>query len=391
MLQNPSNLYHQLIKFAGQYSQWSDLRHLGVMCWMMIGLIAEGKVNLTKWIDHVCTKAQIAQSTQRRLSRWVNNPRINPAKLYSPVVKAVFANWKDSEIYLSFDTSMLWDEYCIIRICVVHLGRGIPVGWRVLKHKSSSVKIDTYQDLLKRVSRLLPVNIKVILLADRGFANAELVRYVRKLGWHCRIRIKGNFWLRHPRQGWQRVSQFPVAMGEAKLIHNVQIHKQNSLTDVHLAIAWESTSGEHWYMISTEPTNLQTFREYGFRFTIEENFLDDKSSGFNLEDSKLRSAPALSRLCLVLAMTTLFLTAQGVEVVLTGQRRYVDPHWCRGASYLKIGWSWVKQALSKGWDLISALSFSTNIDPDPVKASRQQYQEKTYRIEFKATTQIWAN
>ena len=74
-------------KFAGQYSPWSDLRHLGVMCWMMVGLIAEGKVNLTQWIDHVCTKAQIAQSTQRRLSRWVNNPRINPAKLYSPVQK----------------------------------------------------------------------------------------------------------------------------------------------------------------------------------------------------------------------------------------------------------------------------------------------------------------
>jgi hypothetical protein len=106
-------------------------------------------------------------------------------------------------------------------------------------------------------------------LADRGFAKAELVRYVRELGWHCRIRIKGNFWLRHPRQGSQRVSQFPVAMGEAKLIHNVQIHKQNSLTDVHLAIAWESTSGEQWYIISREPTNLQTFREYGFRFTSQ--------------------------------------------------------------------------------------------------------------------------
>lgn len=391
MLDRPSHLHHKLMKFAGQYSQWSDLRHLGVMCWMMVGLIVEGKVNLTKWIDHVCTKAQIAQSTQRRLSRWVNNPRINPAKLYSPVVKAVFANWKDSEIYLSFDTSMLWDKYCIIRICVVHLGRAIPVGWRVLQHKSSSVKIDTYQDLLKRVSRLLPVDVKVILLADRGFANAELVRYVRKLGWHCRIRIKGNFWLRHPRQGWQRVSQFPVAIGEAKLIHNVQIHKCNSLTDVHLAIAWESTSGEHWYIISTEPTNLQTFREYGFRFTIEENFLDDKSSGFNLADSKLRSAPALSRLCLVLAMTTLFLTAQGVKVVILGQRRWVDPHWYRGASYLKIGWSWVKQALNKGWNLISVISFSTNIDPEPVQASRLQHQQRTYRIEFQATTVVWAN
>jgi hypothetical protein len=72
-------------------------------------------------------------------------------------------------------------------------------------------------------------------------------------------------------------------------------------------------------------------------------------------------------------MTTLFLTAQGVEVVLTGQRRYVDPHWFAQASYLKIGWSWVKQALNKGWNLISTISFSTNIDLDPVKASRQQH------------------
>jgi hypothetical protein len=57
MLEHPSHhIYHQLIKFAGQYSQWSDLRHLGVMCWMMVGLIAEGKVNLTKWIHKELTE-----------------------------------------------------------------------------------------------------------------------------------------------------------------------------------------------------------------------------------------------------------------------------------------------------------------------------------------------
>jgi len=33
--------------------------------------------------------------------------------------------------------------------------------------------------------------------------------------------------------------------------------------------------------------------------------LDDKSNGFDLESSRLRSAPAISRLCLVLAMTTI--------------------------------------------------------------------------------------
>jgi hypothetical protein len=89
-----------------------------------------------------------------------------------------------------------------------------------------------------------------------------------------------------------------------------------SLTDVCVAIAWEETSKQRWYILSTEATTLQTFQEYGLRFSIEENFLDDKSNGFELESSCLRS---LSRLCLVLAMTTLFLTAQGVEVVTTGE------------------------------------------------------------------------
>jgi hypothetical protein len=62
---------------------------------------------------------------------------------------------------------MLWDEYCLIRICVVDLGRAIPVGWRVIKHKSSSVKLETYQDLFNRVAKLLPSQPKIVLLADR--------------------------------------------------------------------------------------------------------------------------------------------------------------------------------------------------------------------------------
>ena len=94
---------------------------------------------------------------------------------------------------------------------------------------------------------------------------------------------------------------------------------------------------------------MKTFQEYGLRFDIEENFLDDKSNGFQLESSLIRSAPALTRLCLVLAMTTLYLVSQGVEVVKQGKRRWVDPHWFRGQSYLKIGWNWVKLALSRGW------------------------------------------
>jgi hypothetical protein len=62
------------------------------------------------------------------------------------------------------------------------------------------------------------------------------------------------------------------------------------------------------------------------RFDIEENFLDDKSNGFQLESSLIRSSDALSRLCFVISMATLYLVSQGTQVVSDNKRRWVDPH-----------------------------------------------------------------
>ena len=114
-----------------------------------------------------------------------------------------------------------------------------------------------------------------------------------------------------------------------------------------------------------------TFREYGFRFDIEENFLDDKSNGFQLESSLLRDAEMLEPLCMVLAVSTLYLVSQATQVVQQGKRRIVDPHWFRGSSYLKIGWRWVTTALCKGWHLCCQLGLVGGEDPDPVMASRR--------------------
>ena len=82
-----------------------------------------------------------------------------------------------------------------------------------------------------------------------------------------------------------------------------------------------------------------------------------------LESSEIRNAPALSRLCLVLALATLYLTAQGTEVVAQGKRRLVDPHWFRGSSYLKIGWNWVKTARSSRLTVVSNPYFKWQTGP----------------------------
>ena len=114
-MKKASRLHHALVKFLSQTAEWKDIRQIYVLAWMVVGLIAEGSVNLTRWIMTVNSKAQYAQSTQRRFARWLNNPRINVQRLYSPIIQSVLAQWQESVLDLSLDTSLLWNQYCLIR------------------------------------------------------------------------------------------------------------------------------------------------------------------------------------------------------------------------------------------------------------------------------------
>lgn len=362
-----SRLYNTIIKALSQHKKWLDVRHKFTLAWMVVGLISSEKISLTAWTPYVESKAQYAQSTQRRFHRWNCNDRINVNELYGPLIQEALVGWGEHILYLALDTSRLFDDYCLIRLSVVFRGRAVPVVWKVLEHKSSTVAYEVYKELLDSTAKLLPMGVSVVFLADRGFADTHLMEHVKKLGWHFRIRIKSSFLVNHKGQ-WRNVNEIPLEPGNAIFLNDVHITGQH-YGPVYLALGHSSDGKEEWYVASDEPVSLETFVEYGFRFDIEENFLDDKSNGFQLEDSKIRSAEALERLCMVLAVATLYLVSQGIVVVSKGKRRCVDPHWFRGSSYLKIGWRWVKTALTKGWRLCYKLRLTGVSDPEPVIAS----------------------
>jgi DDE family transposase len=367
-MENSPRLYSELVGLCGQPGQWRDVRHLQTLAWMVVGLIQAECVKLTAWVPFVQGRAQYAQSTQRRFRRWLGNRRIEVAPLYGPLIQQALQGWGTHTLYLALDTSLLWNQYCLIRLSVVYRGRAVPIVWEVIEHGSSSVTHAAYEALLEEVPPLLPAGVKVVFLADRGFADTELLAHLRRLGWHFRIRIKATFSVIRPGQPACKVEDCSLAPGRALFLHNVAITTEQ-FGPVSLALARHSSNGEYWYIVSDEPTSVHTFAEYGRRFTIEENFLDDKSNGFQLESSLVRDADALTRLCLVLAVATLYLVAQGTQVVAQQKRRWVDPHWLRGRSYVRLGWQWVKPALARGWELFATLHLSGLPDPEPSRAS----------------------
>jgi predicted RNA binding protein YcfA (HicA-like mRNA interferase family) len=383
-MEGTPRLYDTLVQVLSQHQNWVDFRHLKTLACMMVGLIQSGQISLTAWAPYVYSRAVYAQSSVRRFARWLDNARIAVHSLYGPLIQHALAEWGEHILYLALDTSMLWNTYCLVRLSIVYRGRAVPIVWKVLEHPSSSVGYDVYEEMLDKVAELLPFRCTVVFTADRGFADTHLMAHLTRLGWHWRIRIKGSFWIY--RHGTRRckVNRIPLSAGKALFWHHVYITKK-WYGPVHLALGRPQDSQEYWLVVSDEPTEVKTFDEYGLRFDIEENFLDDKSNGFQLESSLIRSANALERLCGVLAITTLYLVSQGTEVVTQGKRRWVDSHWFRGQSYLKIGWSWVKLALSRGYELTTSLHVSAEADPEPAIASKIQHRKQSplfFSLEF---------
>jgi hypothetical protein len=366
------HVYDTLYKLL-RASSWKDIRHCKTLVWMIIGAVCSGCISLSTWADYSHGRAKQASSRVRRFARWLANDKIEVSKVYGAIIQEALASWGEYTLYLALDTSQLPGGYCLIRVSVLYRGRAVPVVWKVLAHESSSVALEVYRPLLEEAARLMPSKVKVVLLADRGFCDTKLMAYLDELCWHYRIRIKANLLCYF--QGKRiKLSRVSLASGEACFWKDVRLTAKR-YGPVHLALGRPCGSQLTWLVVSSEPTSSSTFLEYGLRFRLEEEFLDEKSNGFQLEDTRLQGAAVLNRLCLVLAVATLYLVAQGSELVHQGRRREVDPHSQRGSSYLKLGWRYLRRFLSgvAGYPLLTRLCLTGAPDPEPAMASKTQH------------------
>ena len=377
-------LYGALWNYLAQWCIHKDLRHLKALVWMVVGLIGSQKLTLTEWEPYVQSSAQYAQSYQRRWRRFLANPRINVSDWYLPLVMNAIKGWKDSPVSLSLDTTLLWNEYCMIHLSVVCCGRAVPLLWKTLKHGSASVAFKEYQPLLEQAHQLLSEYSEVTLLADRAFPSHDLLDWLATSQWHWCLRLARDTQVRGPlaRARSCELSYLTPKLGEAKLYHQVRLWEDGRHC-CNLVLAHpRGFEGDDWWGVITDlPPSLETLWLYAERFCCEELFLDSKSGAFELEHSKLRDAQALNRLYLVVAIALLFSTQQGIAVQVAGLRRQVDPHWDRGLSFLKIGLRWLTGTIHKGRSLWLPAPLPSQ-NPEPCFASRKAKQRSYHCLEF---------
>ena len=378
-------LHRQLQEKFSQLIQPNDKRHLTVFSENVAAILLSESSCLSHWISFLSHRDCQARSHLERLSYFVNNPKITPETFYYPVLRPFLSAWAGMDVLLTIDTSVFWNEVCLIEVCLVWGGRSFPLAQKVMEHPSAMVAYSDYQAVLETAQSLLPPNCTVTLLADRGFDHGELIRWLIGQEWHWAIRAKCDLNVSRANGYTCKVADLVAPKEEAYLFHRVTI-----LDDIEceLATANLSAAGEPWMVFTDKRASLMTFEDYGKRFGgIEPHFKDYQSAGFDLADSRLRGAQALGTLLMLLATAMLIAISVAIEFVAAGKRALVDWHSQRGLSFFQMGLRYIQRLCYQRLPM-PELAPLPQRRPQAACASRKKRRQMDCRIEFSKVTEF---
>jgi Transposase DDE domain len=376
-------LYVQMFEQLRQWICPADRRHLQGVAEAVSGILQSESGCPSHWLPYLSHRDCNARSHLQRLHYLLQNPAIDAATYHQPLLQHLLQAWTGGAMTLVLDTSMFWDQYCLIEICLAWGGRSIVLAQSLLEHGSASVAFEDYCPVLETVLALLPADVQVLFLADRGFEHGELIRWLDRAHWDWGIRAKSDLLITINQGLPQSVAVLFPTVGQAHLYHNVQI-----LGDItcHLATAHWPGAKEPWAVLTRRTPSLQTFAEYGQRFGgIEPHFKDYKSATFDLTRSHIRDPDALNCLLMLIAMAELFAILIGFSTVYLQQLSQVDWHGRRGISFLQLGLRELKRRIYARLPIppFKPLPYA---NPPPASASLKKKAELADRIEFSRIT-----
>ena len=388
-------LYRQLFN---QLSQWiipKDLRHLTNCAEIVAAILSAESASLAHWIPYLSHRDCQARSHLARLSYFMHNPQINQELFYRPLIEQFLQKWSGEELMLAIDTSMFWDRYCLIEVCVAWGGRSITLAQTVIEHGSSTVGFEQYRPVLEAAKSLLPPGCQPTLLADRGFEHGELMRWLGQQQWSWAIRAKSSLQITTANGKQQSLRELFPPKDQVYLLPDITVlgDVQCNLGTANCGVrpagfprhgTNPSSRGvkEPWAVLTNTPLSLQTFQLYGQRFGgIEPHSKDYKSGTFEILRSKIRNAQALSNLLMMVEIAQLLAIRLGLNTIETGSRSRLDSHSTRGLSLLQLGIRFVKSLCHRLIHLPQLTPFPW-LQILPAFASHKKRKKLDRRIEF---------
>ena len=347
---NVIRTYHILMNKISQTIPTNHVYRQRNLAWLMSGILHSRSVYTTKIATHIAGKAQ-KNSGERRISRFLANPKVQVGNWYEAIAKHLLAQAsQQGEIRLIIDGTKVSQNHQLLMVALAYRRRALPIAWTWIRAKRGHSSGKKQIALFQYIKSLLPdVETQVIVTGDSEFTPLQATFDAWQ--WGYVLRQKGShLLLQTPDALWQRVDSLLNRPGQRLWLTNITLTQKHK-HQCHFLALWSRGEKQPWLLATNLSSPRLARTHYAKRMWIEEMFGDFKSNGADLEHSRLVHFLRLSRLTLAVVLLYLWLVAFGSATIKQGNRHWVDRRDRRDLSIFRIGHDMFLKCLINNWNI----------------------------------------
>ena len=256
-----------------------------------------------------------AKHGTKQVDRLLSNSGVQLSVLFESWVRFVVGDRKEIVVALDWTEFDGDDQATICLYMITRHGRATPLVWKtVLKATLAGQRNDYEYSVVEQLGGILPPEVKITLLADRGFGDQKFYAILSTFGWDYVIRFRECIRVTDSSGMTKTAAKWLDKTGRAKMLKGVGVTEDKSPVPA-VVLVHDKRMKDAW-CIATSRVDLgaaAVTKLYGRRFTIEETFRDTKDVhfGMGLSATHIGSAGRRDRLLFLAALAYALLVLLG--------------------------------------------------------------------------------
>jgi len=331
-------------------------RHLNTLAAFIHGIVRSKSTHLSAIAKGEPTPIQM-ESRIKRLSRFVQNERIELELYFAPYAQVVLASLAMRPLELVIDASEVGRGCAALMVSVVYRRRTLPLGWLVRRGKKGHFPEEMHLELLEQVHPLIPQGAEVVLVGDGEFDGIDLQGRLETYGWKYVLRTAKNTVLQQAHSHPFSCESLDPPYGSYSFAD--AFFTQEGYGPVRVIAWWGEGYDEPIYLVTNLRDVEQACAYYRKRAWIETFFSDQKSRGFQLNKSHLSDPERLARLMMGACLAYIWIVYLGYTAQQEGWMAYLHRTDRCDLSLFQLGLRFLEQLLNE--DLPIPFSFHLDL------------------------------
>ncbi|MFB1480312.1 IS4 family transposase [Corallococcus sp. RDP092CA] len=295
---------------------------LGALQAASLSVAAIGKAMAWARGEDVTSKHAVKQ-----VDRLLSNGGFDVWKLFAAWVPFVLAERTEAVIALDWTDFEQDDQETLVASLITGHGRATPLLWTTLVKSASGGNRQLVEDqTLQRLREVIASQVKVTVVADRGFADVKFYALLGQLGFEYVVRSRADVLVTSEEAETKCAAEWVPEGGRAKVLRGARVTAAMVPVGAVVCVKRKGMK-DSWCLATsfTDATAQEVLDVYARRFTIEETFRDvkDLKFGMGLKQVRVKTPERRDRLLLISALAQVLLTLLGAAGEALGYDKHL--------------------------------------------------------------------